>query len=1146
MWNEHAEGNNGTYQYLCGSMSTGTNAWDGSSSLGKTDIGKIKNSDPNGTTLTENNIWVLVNAGKVNKTNSDGTTVQLQQFYIKNLKTQQYIVGDATAHSPGTKNLYTAPEKSKATAFIFEDPSTYGLNEGNWELDEVGGVVISHVESDGSVKNHMGPFWNYTFTYYGDATDMIAWNLYTPKYDSSFKTLLKVLVDSISSAGTTYVAGNDPGNYSADEIDIYEIALAEAQDAIDMDDDEASCKTIFEKLNKAIADLEATRIELTDGYYYIVNQWPDFITKRGSELALFCTSDHFMMWGPAKTTLPEQVWKITKQDDGRYAVQNYGLSTYMNYAKSNAWNFIETTDELETPQNITYYGKGAFKFSNLKTGADKFYYPDCWGGSTPTSYVQASTSYADQALWYLRRVPQNVVDSMAASAATMTNSARLESLLDEANAVYNSCFSYDADKGEGKGLIKNATMGDANSQVAYSSCSYDITAGTGENGKTDNLIDGDPKTYFRTATSSAGMLEHQYLLFTLPEPTQTFVIAMAKRDNQYGQNDRPRTVVIYGSNDEGTNEEKNWTKIETYHPSLLNAVVYDYHAVDMGKPYKYVKYSIFDTNNHGRSWNFVYTAIGELQLYPATLNKEYSQYSYVPGMKAACDKLQQELTTSRNMVAEGNATPEEYTALKTAIENVKALYVDTLNLYAAIKQATDYAKAFNVGEDYGQVEQATYDALIQAGETANNYDHLKPVKADQESRLAALNNAFKAFVAKQKTIEPNVWYYIQNSDTTRDGDTATSINNMKVYGNAIYAPSNNVASERLTKGVDEIEHGNYDRDNDNFNAAYDPYSMWRLVPIETSDTLKTYALQNRGTGTYLNVFESLSRGGMSATPQPYKLNFAGPGEFTIESTDSANLINNQTLYAAGDGFVTYNTLSGLSSSILPAYNSPNSWTFTKVKGDIDAVEIKVVDNSLSFITLPYSSPGFFTLNTNAKAYTLKDMPDANTVNFTLTNPDEGLKAGVPYLLLIGDTAAYNAEHPDTVAIAVEAPTDFVAEATTANGLVGVLHGTTVEDGLGIIAANKLSATQSGDFIEGHSAYINPKLVVAQSGKTDLTLTTTDIISGINTAVVTKAGQKVNVYSIDGKLLKKNVNAAEAMKNLGKGIYIIGKKKIAVK
>ena len=39
---------------------------------------------------------------------------------------------------------------------------------------------------------------------------------------------------------------------------------------------------------------------------------------------------------------------------------------------------------------------------------------------------------------------------------------------------------------------------------------------------------------------------------------------------------------------------------------------------------------------------------------------------------------------------------------------------------------------------------------------------------------------------------------------------------------------------------------------------------------------------------------------------------------------------------------------------------------------------------------------------------------------------------------------------------------------------------------------------------------------------------------------------VNVYTTQGQLLKAGVAPADAVKNLNKGIYIVGKKKIAIK
>ena len=50
----------------------------------------------------------------------------------------------------------------------------------------------------------------------------------------------------------------------------------------------------------------------------------------------------------------------------------------------------------------------------------------------------------------------------------------------------------------------------------------------------------------------------------------------------------------------------------------------------------------------------------------------------------------------------------------------------------------------------------------------------------------------------------------------------------------------------------------------------------------------------------------------------------------------------------------------------------------------------------------------------------------------------------------------------------------------------------------------------------------------------------------NVEIVDNENEIVDVYTIDGVLIKRNVKAAEATKNLAKGIYIVGKKKVLVK
>ncbi|MDD4760377.1 MAG: hypothetical protein PHU66_06150, partial [Bacteroidaceae bacterium] len=118
----------------------------------------------------------------------------------------------------------------------------------------------------------------------------------------------------------------------------------------------------------------------------------------------------------------------------------------------------------------------------------------------------------------------------------------------------------------------------------------------------------------------------------------------------------------------------------------------------------------------------------------------------------------------------------------------------------------------------------------------------------------------------------------------------------------------------------------------------------------------------------------------------------------------------------------------------------------------------------------------------------------------------------------------------------------------ANGLVGTLQGVTIsKPGLGIFKDSKLAATKTNNLsIAGREGYINPNLVTTQEGSTDLTIEVADLLNGVKSVVVNKSTDKVNVYTIDGKLLKRNVKATEAGKGLNKGLYIVGKKKVAVK
>ena len=67
------------------------------------------------------------------------------------------------------------------------------------------------------------------------------------------------------------------------------------------------------------------------------------------------------------------------------------------------------------------------------------------------------------------------------------------------------------------------------------------------------------------------------------------------------------------------------------------------------------------------------------------------------------------------------------------------------------------------------------------------------------------------------------------------------------------------------------------------------------------------------------------------------------------------------------------------------------------------------------------------------------------------------------------------------------------------------------------------------------------------GSIDKTISINGVINNIaNVEISAGDNASVDVYTVDGVLLKRNVKVAEATKNLPKGIYIVGKKKVLVK
>ncbi len=728
---------------------------------------------------------------------------------------------------------------------------------------------------------------------------------------------------------------------------------------------------------------------------------------------------------------------------------------------------------------------------------------------------------------------------------------QLATLLQRADGLYNEV------RGTSVPLVLNASQLSTNS---VSSSDY---------GSLEHLIDGqiDQKHNFHSvwitdpmknanitpeeweaAMASAGktFVGHGYhnLQVKLNEPQSKFWFEYYSRTGD-SYIDNPNDIEIYATNDDelGATPDQadidKWTRITELtegFPGVVAGVRYVSPEIDLGDSYKYIRFVIKNTAMVGTVSNRTFAnpevtgitwSIGEMQLYSG-LSPERCQYNYIAGMKEACDAMKALYDEGSKMEKLQMVNSEFNDKFSAAIEAVVALYADTTELVQLYKEkklygANTIVDATEIGCLNSEENLVAYNEAIDAARAS--VDSKKPEKASIAKAVEDIKVAYTTLMGNINKVETGKWYYIVSKS-----------NLAYCADKAIYMKTANNGST--------ISFGLYTAD-DGATYTENPYAMWRIVPIEGTSY---YSIQNLGTAH--NFGPSLGKGTdykvlVQNEPSPYRIDYIGKGQIQMVSINDDNKEGHQ-IHAQEDGSVIVPWSTGLDGA--------SCWTFKEVDAGSIAAAFPVKENSIRIQTLPYDVPAGVTsimnLNDGIQTYAVKNLTideATNTTTLELTLQEE-VKAGVPFILQCGDYKAYSADAIDRYFL-TPLPEEVSSAASEANGLIGTLDGLTLnKSGFGYIDNDGLKATTSAAFsIAGQRGYIDPSKVKAAEGTTDLVLTLEGgLINGIQTAQVAKATDKVNVYSVDGKLIKRNVKATEACKGLKKGVYIIGKHKVAVK
>lgn len=475
----------------------------------------------------------------------------------------------------------------------------------------------------------------------------------------------------------------------------------------------------------------------------------------------------------------------------------------------------------------------------------------------------------------------------------------------------------------------------------------------------------------------------------------------------------------------------------------------------------------------------------------------------------------------------------------------------------------DYCSTLVAGDGVGQISQNYIDTFAAAIEEALNsatQDSGSPADASK-----TMDEAYEILLSHVKMPEAGKWYYILSADDPNDYSPADGYYGVarRVNGAALYVLSiggsgkgeveGEYCTNQLRWGMDNIKNKPREGDVD---------AIWRLVAAPESFGKDAYYIQNLRTGWYVG---ECNAGGdyyylqEDSTYVPYRIDFIGEQQFIItplagERAGVPILFGDNARQVRGD-------------DINAGPNTRAAFTFEEFSTEENPeINIDFYNDSARIVTLPFAVSNI-DRNDGVKAYALHSV---------ITDEDElgigiGLKekysfeAGEPFIIVVGDTAQHTSESgfktltfdtPDASSL----KTLLVAD--TVNGLIGTFDRTVVltdDDHDYIYFRSKVRAqtretVSYGANAYAHAGYIDPALIVNQEGDPDVILysvngpfrTTVDIENALAKVKITDAQTTVNVYTVDGSLVKKNVKVTEAAKGLQKGLYIIGKEKVLVK
>lgn len=754
---------------------------------------------------------------------------------------------------------------------------------------------------------------------------------------------------------------------------------------------------------------------------------------------------------------------------------------------------------------------------------------------------------------------QNALNTNLASVYNTAKIAIAEGYITTSEGGTNRDVTFSAD--DERALVTDSAQWYCNKQ--------DASEGT-TGALNDNILNNAAKffhTDWHAGKFTPTLYNNHFLVASLDKPISGGV------DVKFGirlstMNDYPTVFAIYGSNDfnKDNADAATWKLQGISSVDFSDSIEVAMENGTVRKPavgiascaldgaYKYIKLAAIKTNSGNGFW-----AVSELNLWKAdkVTSTKSAEFNEVPD--AVLAKLEGEATKAEAELNAGKATQAQIDALNAAYAEFQANYPDPSRVtkaYTAAKTFLDNVKTNDlIGPElaqYPEAESAKLNAVLEQYKEFNEVS----LKAINDA-VNAINNALAAFKASISLPAAGKYYVIRSASTKLGGGAGDFTGTQ--HGAVVYSKNNSteVTSKNAVSGgvylmrmngSDQITSEDADLSGlkDTVTINQDARLVWKAVASEGGKI----QLRNVATGMYLVAKD----GEISQSAEPFALNVEGIKANTFR-------------FNAGevDGVTQYMNAKGAWMKVVtwkdPA--DPNSnWTINEVKED-EVAKAFLLDNC----TVDQKYIGTFPVDVefdgDIEILDIVGISADNKLLLTLneSNPGEvAVPAGTPFVYNVaGIQPCVGNKENTTVGFAQVIAHGALTEATynftvkEANGLIGTLcEGKTINSSRsylenGAVKTPAASATKEIGVNSGYFGYIAPTDLTADDADVVLNIDgKAETMTAINEANVVVLPSVVNVYSIDGTLVRKNVKSVNAAKNLPAGVYVIGGQKVIIK